>query len=197
MQDAGQLLSQGPTGAVYQKYAAGKKASALPFNQLANQYVSDQQHSFLVGLDHSPSATPGFKPSAAFVDLLNNPDFQQAAVNMSQNQATTSAGDYAVNSIAGTNFASAMFNHNRNMTQAFGAQTVAQRAQAISTATKLRNASPVDAATLTMHALPNITEADGNQLLGAVMPVAAQLIQSGKYSADNQGDAIDAALDES
>lgn len=190
-QDAANMLSEGPSGPTYTKYSASKKGSAIPFGTLASQYVSDQQQSTMHAIDLSPSAVAGFKPSAALVDLLNNPEYQQKVVDQVNNQAGQSAGDYAVNAIAGTTFASQMFNHNRNYTNSYGAATMAQRTQAITTAAKLKGTNPIDAAALTMHSLPNLNESDANLLLKAAIPAADQLLQDSPPGSLTPSTAID------
>lgn len=186
-QQAQMLFDGGESGKGYLGYAQAKGKSAIPFSQLAGAYKASQQVAFLQALDHSPSATPGFKPSSAFVDLMNNPQFQQQSIQAAQGQANQSVGDYAISAVAGTGFQQKIFGYGRQAANTNAALSNQQLNQTITSAAKLRNISPVDSAMLTLHSIPGVSQPDADSLMSAVLPLARQLTTNGM----SPGDAID------
>lgn len=138
------------------------------FGQLARQLQATQMTSMLAHLDATPSATPGFKPSAAFVSLLNDPTYQQRIQQGVEGQGQSSPGDFMVHAVAGNGFQQKFYAYSQLANQALAANQQNSVAQARTSAARLRNVSPVDSATIALNTIDGINPTEAQALIKAV-----------------------------
>lgn len=182
------ILSGGPGGKDWTSFASSHKN--VTYGQVAQQFKSLEAQQTLQALDQTASATPGFRPSAAFVDLLQNPQFQQKAVGLGQAQAQQSPGDNAIYNMAGGGSSQKFYDYANLMSKSQRAADSATLRQNLGVAQKMRNINPDDAAMITLNAIPGINSGEARQLLAAVKQRAAPN-QDGLYNGMPPADAID------
>lgn len=148
---------------------ADGRPETLTFAEAKTRLTAIQTSQMLTALDHSNSATPGFKPSSAYVDLWSNPDFQNKLTGaLDSRSKATSAGDYAIHSIAGTQLGTSVQGFSGLLQRQAAANDQQQYQRRVQVAAKLRNSDPVTSALITVHSVPGLDTASGNRLVTAI-----------------------------
>lgn len=178
----------------YKAYADSKKGSAQPLDALKSGLLAQQTQQSLAHLRMTPSGQLGFDPALEVVKTWNMPEFQQLGMNFGQGKASQSAADYATHQVSGSAYGMSMMNYGNTLSQAFSTMEAKNTAQALDSQRKLRNAQPIDTATMALHSLEGFNTSDANQLMRAVVPAANNLVQTGQAKYVDPGDAIDQVI---
>ncbi len=138
----------------------------------------------LQSLDASPSAKPGFQPSKAFVDLLNNPDYQTRSVSLVTGQQFNSPGAMLTHTIANSDFTQNFYQNGDLYARTFGQMQSNLAQQQMQKAQKLRATDPTTSLALALHSNPDFSDADATTFAKAVLK-AADVYSSQKFQANS------------
>lgn len=96
-----QMFNQGVKGAIWQQVSKAKGLSDGQFNDFLENTQAVQLSAMMEALDASHSAAPGFKPSKAFADLLQNPAVSNQVDQMVGSYGVSDFGAFLVSNAAG------------------------------------------------------------------------------------------------
>ncbi len=163
------IFSEGVNGPTWAATAKAKGWDNSTFEKLGQLLVSMQTQSTMQALDASSSAKPGFRPSAAFADLMQNQEFQSQAMGIVNGTNQGSFGDYLASGVAGPGFAEKFQGYANTVQQAYTTyQASAMRARI--QASGQMNATGRDKARNVLAGMEGLSRNDVDTLLNAATP---------------------------
>lgn len=188
--DVKKFLSQGPGGPEAQRRATGDKS--FSYGDLVKTMQSVQQQAMMVALDASGSATPTFKPSQAYVQMLNHPEFQQKALGAVGQSAQGNIVEFGLNSVSSNSFDSTMYNYAKNSADAYAHMTAKSLQEAAKNAPTTLT-EPRKFAMATMGAIDGLSPSDKAALAEEIKKITYTNPFSYEDTSQNRGS--DAAVD--
>lgn len=164
------IFSEGINGPTWQATKQSKGWADSKFGELGRSLTAMQTQSAMQALDASGSARPGFKPSAAFADLMQNQQYQQQAMGIVNKVGQGSFGDFMVSGVAGPGFAEAFTGYTGMVRNAY----VNLNAATMSSRVKEAQSMMSDGWTKTQYILngmEGLTRQDSDQLISAIRPL--------------------------
>lgn len=160
------ILSQGEDGVAWQTYLKGNPNKGFP----GGIVQALQTQATMQALDASPSAKPGFKPSAAWADLMNNGQFQRQVNQIVDGAKGSSFGDFLVTN-AGGGSGSGGFMQNfqtyaTGVRQARATLGAEQTRNAVREASGIFAGNPVQRAGMIISTMEDVTPSERKAILG-------------------------------
>lgn len=144
--------------------------------QTTQQLYAMQTQETLTALDHTASAAnfPGGQAAASYVDLVNNPTYQQHTMNSVAGANGATPGDIFASAAAGNQFGSLMMTHGKVVAGAYSQLQAQNLSNAVDTSKRIRSIAPIDSTKIALGMVPGLSPQDQNSLLRAVIPIAKQ-----------------------
>lgn len=92
--DVKAMFKQGTASPIWQRLKTANKWDDNQFGVIGQKLQEAQAQSMLQALDASDSAKPGFRPSQAYSDLLNDPNYQARVGTLINQQGRAGFGDF-------------------------------------------------------------------------------------------------------
>lgn len=165
----------GPNGSGRDGWAAAQSKNeslkAVSYEKAVGMVGAKQSVATLQELDKTPSATAGFKPSAALTSYVRSPEFHQTIQNYSRNLGRSSLGDMFGDSISQGSLVTTVEKFASGLLRAQGEVEVGYQADNRRKAALYRG-DPVRRATVILGGIDGLNEDEEQALLGAVVQQA-------------------------